>query len=66
MGTSDDVAARQTQRLTGPELHALSDELSPNGFASADVLAEIAPENWQHSPLLACFPPSVEQLFENG
>jgi hypothetical protein len=28
------------------------------------VLAEIAPEGWEHSPLLACFHPSAEQLFE--
>jgi hypothetical protein len=28
------------------------------------VLAEIAPEGWERSPLLACFHPSVDQLFE--
>jgi len=55
---------RQTKRLTGQELHALFDELFPHGFAGADVLAEIAPEGWERSPLLACFHPSVEQLFE--
>ena len=55
---------RQDKRLTGRELHALFDELFPNGFAGADVLAEIAPEAWELSPLLACFHPSVEQLFE--
>jgi hypothetical protein len=38
--------------------------LFPHGFADADVLAEIAPEGWEHSPLLACFHLSVEQLFE--
>jgi hypothetical protein len=58
------MATREAKRLTGRELHALFDELFPHGFASADVLAEIAPEGWEHSPLLACFHPSVEQLFE--
>jgi hypothetical protein len=58
------MATRETGRLTGPELHALFDELFPHGFASADVLAEIAPEGWKQSPLLACFHPAVEQLFE--
>jgi hypothetical protein len=55
---------RQTKRLTRRELHALFDELFPHGFAGADVLAEIAPEGWERSPLLACFHPSVAQLFE--
>lgn len=55
---------REAKRLTGRELHALFDELFPHGFASADVLAEIAPEGWERSPLVACFHPSVEQLFE--
>jgi hypothetical protein len=58
------MATREAKRLTGRELHALFDELFPHGFASADVLAEITPEGWEHSPLLACFHPSVEQLFE--
>jgi hypothetical protein len=50
-------------RLTGRELHALFDSLFPHGFAGADVLDEIAPVGWERSPLLACFHPSVEQLF---
>lgn len=54
----------QTKRLTSRELHALFDRLFSHGFAGADMLAEIAPEGWEHSPLLACFHPSVEQLFE--
>jgi hypothetical protein len=58
------MATREAKRLTDRELHALFDELFPHGFASADVLAEIAPGGWEHSPLLACFHPSVEQLFE--
>jgi hypothetical protein len=52
------------KRLTDWELCALFDRLFPDGFAGADVLAEIAPEGWEHSLLLACFHPSVEQRFE--
>lgn len=55
---------RPDKRLTGRELDALFDRLFPHGFAGADVLAEIVPEGWERSPLLACFQPSVEQLFE--
>jgi hypothetical protein len=55
---------RGAKRLTDRELHALFDRLFPHGFAGADVLAEIASEGWAHSPLLACFHPSVEQLFD--
>jgi hypothetical protein len=55
---------RSDKRLTGRELHALFDRLFPQGFAGADALAEIAPEGWERSPLLACFHPSVEQLFK--
>jgi hypothetical protein len=55
---------RQDKRLTDRELHALFDRLWPHGFAGSDVLAEIAPEGWERSPLLACFHPAVEQLFE--
>jgi hypothetical protein len=58
------MATREAKRLTGRELHALFDRLFPHGFAGADVLAEIAPEGWERSPLLACLHPSVEQLFE--
>ena len=58
------MANRQRERLTDSELHAFFDWLFPHGFAGGDVLAEIAPEGWEHSPLLACFHPSVEQLFE--
>ncbi len=55
---------RHAERLTDPELHALFDELFPHGFAGAGVLAEVAPEGWERSPLLACFHPPVERLFE--
>lgn len=55
---------RQNRRLTDAESHALFDRLFPHGFAGADVLDEIAPDGWEHSPLLACFHPSVERVFE--
>lgn len=54
----------QNGRLTDAELHALFDRLFPHGFAGSDVLAELAPDGWEQSPLLACFHPSVERVFE--
>jgi hypothetical protein len=54
----------QKERLTDDELYALFDRLFPHGFAGADVRAELAPEGWEQSPLLACFHPSVERVFE--
>ena len=54
----------RNERLTDAELHALFDRLFPRGFAGVDVLAEIAPNSWERSPLLACFHPSVERVFE--
>lgn len=54
----------QAKRLTDAELKEFFDRLFPHGFAGADVLAEIAPEGWGKSPLLACFHPSVEKVFE--
>ena len=50
--------------MSEAELHALFDRLFPLGFAGQDVLDEIAPEGWEQSPLLACFHPSVERMFE--
>ena len=48
------------------EVHAFFDRLFPHGFAGADVFAEIAPEGWDQSPLLACFHPSVDQRYEEA
>ncbi|MEQ2007568.1 MAG: hypothetical protein ABMA26_12285 [Limisphaerales bacterium] len=53
-------------RLTDAELKAFFDRLFLHGFAGADVLAEIAPEGWEKSPLLACFHPSPEQAFQES
>jgi len=50
--------------MSEAELHALFDRLFPRGFAGQDVLDEIALEGWERSPLLACFHPSVERIFE--
>lgn len=50
--------------LTDADLHAFFDRLFPHGFAGADVLAEVAPNGWEQSPLPACFHPSVEHVFE--
>lgn len=54
----------QAKRLTDAELKEFFYRLFPHGFAGADVLAELAPEGWEHSLLLACFHPSVEKVFE--
>jgi hypothetical protein len=54
----------QTTRLTDAELKAFFDRLFPLGFDGADLLAELAPEGWEKSPLLACFHPSPEQVFK--
>lgn len=51
-------------RLTDAELHVLFERLFPHGFAGADVLAETAPEGWEHSTLLACFHPPMERVFQ--
>ncbi len=56
----------QTNRLTDAELKAFFDRLFPHGFAGADVLAELAPEGWERSPLLACFHPSPEQVWREA
>lgn len=50
--------------MTETEMHALFDRMFPLGFSGQDVLDELAPEGWEQSPLLACFHPSVEQVFK--
>lgn len=51
-------------RLADDELHSFLDRLFPTGFAGPDVLCEIAPAGWEQSPLVACFHPSAERVFE--
>jgi hypothetical protein len=55
---------RDNKRLTDAELLALFDRLFPQGFAGSDVLADIAPDGWERSSLLACFHPSIERILE--
>jgi len=55
------MALQDRASLSDDELHAFFDRLFPDGFAGPDVLAEIAPEGWERSPLFACFHPAVEQ-----
>lgn len=54
----------ESERLTDAELHALFDRLFPQGFSGADVIAELAPDGWERSPLLACFHPSAERVLK--
>jgi len=54
----------EKNRLDDAELKAFFDRLFPNGFAGEDVLAELAPTGWEKSPLMACFHPSVEQVYQ--
>ncbi len=42
------------------------DRLFPHGFAGADVVQELAPGGWDHSPLLAVFHPSPEQVYQEA
>ena len=57
------MEAGQNERFTDAELHAFFDRLFPQGFAGPDVIAELAPDRWEQSPLLPCFHPSVEQIY---
>ena len=50
--------------MTGAELKKCFDQLFPHGFAGADVVREIAPEQWENSPLLACFHPGPQQVLK--
>jgi hypothetical protein len=48
------------------ELVAEFDRLFPQGFAGPDVLRELAPAGWEHSPLLAVFHPAPTQIHEES
>ena len=50
----------ETLRLSEDECLALFRGLFPNGLSGADVFAELAPDGWEKSPLLAAFHPSPE------
>jgi len=49
--------------LSERECEAALDRLFPLGPAGEDVSAQLAPEGWARSPLLAVFHPSVEQVY---
>src|SRR5262245_56149341 len=54
-------------RLPEEDVRTLFERMFPAGLAGPDVIDEIAPGGWEHSPLLACFhspdfpPKPVEQ-----
>lgn len=54
------------ERLSERDCAAVFAALFPEGLASADVLAEIAPERWERSPLKAVFHPSAEQVYREA
>ena len=56
----------ETLRLSDDECPALFRQLFPNGLGGADVFAELAPDGWEKSPLLAAFHPSPEQVWEES
>jgi len=58
------MEVHDNERLSRRELDELFDRLFPHGVAGSDVVSEIAPDGWERSPLLACFHPSIERIFE--
>jgi hypothetical protein len=58
------IAMSDEPSFTDAELKAEFAALFPQGWAGPDVLAEIAPEGWEKSPLAAVFHPSVEKAYE--
>ena len=53
-------------RYDEAECATVFDRLFPYGFSGRDVHAEIAPDGWPHSPLVAVFHPSVEQIYDES
>lgn len=53
-------------RYSDAELWAEFERLFPQGFAGADVLAELAPDGWENSPLLAVSHPSLKQCYQEA
>jgi hypothetical protein len=54
------------ERLNDEELEAEFARLFPEGWASDDVIQQIAPAGWEASPLLAVNHPSVERVYEES
>ncbi len=59
-----EMNADNNERLSDSELVDLFDRLFPHGFAGPDVLADLAPDGWERSHLVACFHPSIERILE--
>jgi hypothetical protein len=55
-----------SQRYTDAECEAEFACLFPQGFAGQDVLAELAPEGWEKSSLVATLHPSLEQVYQES
>jgi len=55
------VADQETDRRRGSRTVRSN---VPAGFAGPDVVSEIAPDGWEHSPQLACFHRSPERVLE--
>ncbi len=55
-----------SDRFSQQECVADFHKLFPQGFAGEDVIAEIAPEGWPRSPMVAIFHPSLEQVFQEA
>jgi hypothetical protein len=53
-------------RYSDAELEAEFGRLFPHGLAGADVLAELAPQGWGNSPLLAINHPSLDRCFQEA
>ena len=64
--TVESMANFDAESYSEVELAVAFDEMFPNGFSGSDVLAELAPAGWDHSPLLAVFHPSIEQVLEES
>lgn len=54
------------EQLSERECHAALARLFPRGLAGEDVIAELAPEGWERSPLRSVYHPSVEQVYRGS
>lgn len=58
--------SRDREQLSEQECAAVLARLFPRGLAGEDVIAEVAPQGWERSPLLAVSHPSVEQVYRES
>lgn len=66
MATMASMNARDREQLSERECAAVLARLFPHGLAGEDGIAELAPEGWERSPLLAVFHPPVEQVYRES